>query len=189
MTIGDSVQSLRQTLAAAMQKYHRAPGSVHLLAISKGQPVSAIEEAFAAGIADFGENYWQEAQTKIQALKHRPLTWHFTGPVQSNKTLAIATEMDWVHTIDREKIAKLLSLHRPARLKPLNLCIQVNLDKEASKSGLSPEEVLPLARLILQLPRLRLRGLMAIPLQLANEEHQFQSLPRLTILLQKLDSD
>ncbi len=134
-----------------------------LIAVSKTHPAEMVRAAAAAGQRDFGENYVQEALAKIAALSDLPLTWHFIGPIQSNKTRAIAESFHWVHSLDREKIAVRLSEARPAHLPPLNVCIEVNVSGEASKSGVAPDELAALARRVSSLPRLSLRGLMAIP--------------------------
>jgi pyridoxal phosphate enzyme (YggS family) len=134
-----------------------------LLAVSKTFGADAVRAAYAAGQREFGENYVQEAMQKIAALSDLPLVWHFIGPIQSNKTRAIAEHFDWVHTVAREKIALRLAEARPAGRGPLDVCLQVNVSGEASKSGVAPEEVRPLAEAVRALPRLRLRGLMAIP--------------------------
>ena len=137
--------------------------SIHLLAVSKTKPAGALREAYAAGIRDFGENYLQEARAKQVELADLPLCWHFIGPIQSNKTRDIAEHFAWVHSVDRLKIAQRLSEQRPADLPPLNICIQVNVSGEASKSGCTPADLPALAAAISALPRLKLRGLMAIP--------------------------
>ena len=136
-------------------------GAVTLLAVSKGQPLDRIRLAIAAGQRAFGENYVQETVQKMQALP--PLEWHLVGPLQSNKTRIAAERFDWVQTVASEKIARRLSEQRPAHLAPLNVLIQVNVSREASKSGIAPQDAAALARAIAHLPRLRLRGLMAIP--------------------------
>ena len=162
-TIADNIASVAARIAAAANAAGRDESSIHLLAVSKSKPVAALREAHAAGIRDFGENYLQEALGKQLELVDLPLTWHFIGPIQSNKTRAIAEHFDWVHSVDRLKIAQRLSEQRPAELPPLNICIQVNVSGEASKSGCAPADLPALATAIAQLPRLRLRGLMAIP--------------------------
>ena len=136
---------------------------VQLLAVSKNFSVEHVFAAHSAGQADFGENYVQEGLEKIAALAHLPLTWHFIGPIQSNKTRPIAENFAWVHGVDRLKIAERLSSQRPGNMPDLQLCIQVNVSGEASKSGVSPADALELARAIARLPRVRLRGLMTIP--------------------------
>ncbi|MBJ7548429.1 YggS family pyridoxal phosphate-dependent enzyme, partial [Pseudomonas sp. OA3] len=136
---------------------------IGLLAVSKTKPAAAIREAHAAGLRDFGENYLQEALEKQTELSDLPLIWHFIGPIQSNKTRPIAEHFDWVHSVDRLKIAQRLSEQRPAHLPPLNICLQVNVSGEDSKSGCSPEALPELVKAVAALPNLRLRGLMAIP--------------------------
>ncbi|WP_457969079.1 YggS family pyridoxal phosphate-dependent enzyme [Pseudomonas sp. R4-84] len=162
-TIADNIAQVRSRIHAAEQAARRAEHSVHLLAVSKTKPAQALREAYAAGLRDFGENYLQEALGKQAELTDLPLIWHFIGPIQSNKTRAIAEHFDWVHSVDRLKIAQRLSEQRPAELPPLNICIQVNVSGEASKSGCAPADLPALASAISTLPRLTLRGLMAIP--------------------------
>ena len=162
-TLADNLSAISARIASAAQAVGRDPASVQLLAVSKTKPASAIREIHAAGVRDFGENYLQEALTKQQALSDLPLIWHFIGPIQSNKTKAIAEHFDWVHSVDRLKIAQRLSEQRPAGLAPLNLCLQVNVSGEDSKSGCAPADLPALAKAVAGLPNLRLRGLMAIP--------------------------
>lgn len=162
-TIADNISQVSARIAAAALQAQREPGQVGLLAVSKTKPAAAIREAFAAGIHDFGENYLQEALGKQGELADLPLIWHFIGPIQSNKTRAIAEHFAWVHSVDRLKIAQRLSEQRPAALGPLNICIQVNISGEASKSGCAPDDLQALATAIQALPNLHLRGLMAIP--------------------------
>lgn len=162
-TIADSIAQVAERIRSACQATQRDPHSVQLLAVSKTKPAAALREAYAAGLRDFGENYLQEALGKQQELTDLPLSWHFIGPIQSNKTRAIAEHFAWVHSVDRLKIAQRLSEQRPADLPPLNICIQVNVSGEASKSGCSPADLPDLASAISALPRLQLRGLMAIP--------------------------
>ncbi len=162
-TIADNVLSVSARIAAAARAAGRETTSVGLLAVSKTKPAEAVREAHAAGIADFGENYLQEALEKQAQLSDLPLSWHFIGPIQSNKTRPIAEHFDWVHSVDRLKIAQRLSEQRPADLPPLNICIQVNVSGEASKSGCTAADLPALAAAISALPNLRLRGLMAIP--------------------------
>lgn len=158
-----NLQSVRQRIDAACRQAHRSPASVLLLAISKTFPASSIQEAYSAGQRSFGENYVQEAVEKITELAGLGIDWHFTGPLQSNKTRLVASHFSWVHGVDRYKIAQRLSDARDAHLPPLNVCIQVNLSGEATKSGVASGELADLARAVAILPRLRLRGLMAIP--------------------------
>ena len=162
-TIADNIQLVSSRIQAATAAAGRSENSVQLLAVSKTKPAQALREAYAAGLRDFGENYLQEALGKQLELADLPLIWHFIGPIQSNKTRAIAEHFDWVHSVDRLKIAQRLSEQRPAELPPLNICIQVNVSGEASKSGCTPADLPALAEAISTLPRLKLRGLMAIP--------------------------
>ncbi|OIN47543.1 YggS family pyridoxal phosphate enzyme [Pseudomonas azotoformans] len=162
-TIADNIGQVSQRIRAAAEAVQRDASSIHLLAVSKTKPAQAVREAYAAGMHDFGENYLQEALGKQAELTDLPLSWHFIGPIQSNKTRAIAENFAWVHSVDRLKIAQRLSEQRPADLPPLNICIQVNVSGEASKSGCTPADLPALANAINALPRLKLRGLMAIP--------------------------
>lgn len=162
-TIADNLSALAARIDSAAKAAGRDPASIQLLAVSKTKPANAVREAHAAGVRDVGENYLQEALAKQEELRDLPLTWHFIGPIQSNKTRAIAEHFDWVHSVDRLKIAQRLSEQRPAGLVPLNVCLQVNVSGEDSKSGCLPADVPALANAIASLPGLRLRGLMAIP--------------------------
>lgn len=164
-TIANNLQLVRNRISQACLKVHREIGSVTLLAVSKTFPAEHVREAFNAGQKLFGENYVQEALDKIEALSNirADLTWHLIGPLQSNKTRPVAEAFDWVHTVDRLKIAQRLSEQRPAHLPPLQVCVQVNTSGEDSKSGCAPEESLALAQAVAQLPRLKLRGIMALP--------------------------
>lgn len=161
--IAENVQKVRAQILAACQAAGRDPREVQLLAVSKTRTHEEVREAFGTGLRAFGENYVQEGIEKIQALQDLPLEWHFIGPLQSNKSRLVAEHFDWVHSLDRLKIAERLSAQRPEHLAPLNVCLQVNISHEASKSGCSEQEALDLARAIATLPRLRLRGLMVIP--------------------------
>ena len=162
-SIADNIAQVRMQMAAACQSAGRAQGSVQLLAVSKTWSADAVRTAHAAGQTDFGENYIQEAVDKITALRDLPLVWHCIGPIQSNKTRLVAEHFDWVHSIDRLKIAQRLSEQRPEHLPPLQVCIQVNVDGGENKSGVSPQELPALAQAVAALPRMRLRGLMTIP--------------------------
>ncbi|ROO41633.1 hypothetical protein SAMN03159376_01245 [Pseudomonas sp. NFACC09-4] len=162
-TIADNIALVVSRIRAAEQAARRPEHSVQLLAVSKTKPAQALREAYAAGLRDFGENYLQEALGKQAELTDLPLIWHFIGPIQSNKTRAIAEHFAWVHSVDRLKIAQRLSEQRPSGLPPLNICIQVNVSGEASKSGCTPADLPALVHAIDALPRLKLRGLMAIP--------------------------
>lgn len=152
-----------ERIEAALAAAGRPPKSVHLLAVSKTRPAQAVADLAQLGQKAFGENYVSEGVAKIEALKDLGLDWHFIGPIQSNKTRAIAESFDWVHSVDRKKLITRLNDQRPADRPPLNILIQVNLDGEAQKAGCEPSEIPELADLIEQSPRLTLRGLMAIP--------------------------
>lgn len=166
-TIADKLQSVRARIAQACAAAGRAPDSVALLAVSKTFGADAVHAAALAGQCCFGENYIQEAVEKIAQVAAlglpQPLEWHCIGPVQSNKTRLVAEHFDWVHTVDRLKIAERLSAQRPADRPPLNVCIQVNIDGGPTKSGVAPADALALARAVAALPRLKLRGIMTIP--------------------------
>lgn len=162
-TIAENIAKVGERIREAAQASGRDFASIGLLAVSKTKPSAAVREAFAAGIRDFGENYLQEALEKQVELNDLPLIWHFIGPIQSNKTKAIAEHFAWVHSVDRLKVAQRLSEQRPSNLPPLNICLQVNVSLEPSKSGCAPDELTALALAVSQLPNLRLRGLMAIP--------------------------
>lgn len=171
-TIVNRLQAIKEKIRLAEQTFGRTPNSVKLLAVSKAQTAHAIREAYHAGQNEFGENYLQEALTKQSELNDLPLVWHFIGPIQSNKTQLIAQHFDWVHGVDRLKIAERLNQSRATSKTPLNICIQVNVSEEDSKSGVSPQELLPLAEAIQQMPHLVLRGLMAIPAPAPDETTQ-----------------
>ncbi|SDH46688.1 YggS family pyridoxal phosphate-dependent enzyme [Paraburkholderia phenazinium] len=160
-----NLAAVQQRIALAAQLASREPRSVTLLAVSKTFPAEDVRAAHAAGQHAFGENYVQEAVTKIEALAdlRASLEWHFIGPLQSNKTRPVAENFDWVHSVDRLKIAQRLAEQRPAHLPPLNVCLQVNVSGEASKAGVTPAEAAEVAHAIAALPQLRLRGLMSIP--------------------------
>jgi len=164
--IADALAAVRGRIAAACAAAGRPPGSVALLAVSKTFGAERIGEALAAGQRDFGESYVQEALPKVAALAGAPggpARWHFIGPLQSNKTAEVARHFDWVHSVDRDRIARRLSDQRPPGMPPLDVCVQVNISGEASKSGVAPAAAPALCRAVAALPRLRLRGLMAIP--------------------------
>ena len=161
-SIADNLAQVHAHIQAACQAAGRAPGSVQLLAVSKTWGADAVRSAHAAGQTAFGENYIQEAVDKITALQDLPLQWHCIGPIQSNKTRLVAEHFDWVHSIDRLKIAQRLSEQRPAHLPPLQVCIQVNVDGGDTKSGVSPQELPALATAVAALPRLQLRGLIKL---------------------------
>ncbi len=161
--IAAGLQACHVRIETACTQAGRPIGEVSLLAVSKTFPEEAVREAWRAGQTAFGESYVQEAVAKLEALRDLPLEWHFIGPIQSNKTRPVAERFDWVHGVDRMKIAERLSEARPAAMPALNVLIQVNVGGEASKSGVTPDEALPLARAVAGLPRLRLRGFMTIP--------------------------
>ena len=166
-TIANNLQQVLAAIARACAAAGRDPAGVRLLAVSKTFGADAVQQAVAAGQRDFGENYVQEGVDKIAAVRAAlpgvVLQWHCIGPLQSNKTRPVAEHFDWVHTVDRLKIAERLSAQRPANLPPLQVCIQVNIDGGPTKSGVAPADALALARDVAKLPRLALRGLMAIP--------------------------
>ena len=175
-SILNNLQAVHAQINAAARSVDRDPNTVMLLAVSKTFGADAVIEAAQAGQRSFGENYLQEAVDKIAELgRVRPdllLEWHFIGPIQSNKTRQIAENFDWVHTIEREKIAHRLSEQRPAHLPPINVCLQINISGESTKSGVAPSELQSLAQAIAAMPRLNLRGLMAIPEPAATYEQQ-----------------
>lgn len=158
-----NLENVRQRLANASELAHRDMSAIRIVAVSKKHPAQIIRQLFALGQVDFGENQVQEALKKQDELSDLDICWHFIGTVQSNKTRDLATRFSWVQSVDREKILKRLSEFRLADQPALNICLQVNIDREPQKSGLMPESVLEMAKLAMQLPRVRLRGLMAIP--------------------------
>ncbi|QDD91149.1 YggS family pyridoxal phosphate-dependent enzyme [Pseudomonas oryzihabitans] len=188
-TIAENSATVLERIAAASRTAGRDPATVGLLAVSKTKPAAALREAAAAGLRDFGENYLQEALDKQATLADLPLVWHFIGPIQSNKTRAIASHFDWVHSVDRLKIAQRLAEQRPAERGPLNICLQVNVSGEASKSGCHPDELPALATAVSQLPNLRLRGLMAIPEPTDDPASQRAAFARLRALSEALNLD
>jgi pyridoxal phosphate enzyme (YggS family) len=190
--IRQNLQAITATIVATAQEAGRQPDSVQLLAVSKTFGPEAVQEAAAAGQRAFGENYLQEGLDKIRALNDAgapALAWHFIGPIQSNKTRPIAENFAWVHTVEREKIAARLSEQRPAGMAPLQICLQVNISGEASKSGVAPEEVAELAHKVAALPNLTLRGLMAIPEPAVEFEQQRAAFARLRTLYEQLRAD
>ena len=192
-TIELNLQAVREAIAQAALEARRPPGDVTLLAVSKTFGAEAVLDAARAGQTAFGENYLQEALDKIAAVRlalpQGALAWHFIGPIQSNKTRPIAEHFDWVHTVEREKIAARLSEQRPAGLPDLNICLQVNISGEASKSGVAPADLPALARAVAQLPRLRLRGLMAIPEPETDLALQRLAFAQLRALYEQLKAD
>jgi pyridoxal phosphate enzyme (YggS family) len=191
--IAGNLQAVEATITDAVKASERARNDVQLLAVSKTFPAQAVLDAMAAGQLAFGENYLQEALDKIasvaQAQPDAAVEWHFIGPIQSNKTRPIAASFAWVHTVERLKIAQRLSEQRPPELGPLNICLQVNISGEASKSGASPEELPALASEVAQLPNLRLRGLMAIPEPTTDVAEQRAAFARVRALFDALRAE
>ncbi|MFD2367569.1 YggS family pyridoxal phosphate-dependent enzyme [Pseudoduganella sp. GCM10020061] len=187
-TIANNLQAVDADISAAAQAAQRSRESVRLLAVSKTFGPDAVLEALRAGQSAFGENYVQEALDKIAALEGHGIEWHFIGPIQSNKTRPIANHFDWVHTVERLKIAQRLSEQREAGRGPLNICLQVNVSGEESKSGCTPEELPALADAVRALPNLRLRGLMAIPEPETDYDKQRASFRKLRNLFDQLNA-
>lgn len=189
--MADNVQQVLTRIASACAAAHRPVESVTLLAVAKTFPAARVREAYNAGLRRFGENYVQEALDKIAALAdlRERIEWHLIGPLQSNKTRVVAEAFDWVHSVDRLKIAQRLAEQRPAWLPPLNVCLQVNISGEASKSGVAPGELSALAHAVAALPRLRLRGLMAIPEPDGDFEAQRTPHRALRTLFERLNAD
>ena len=186
--IADRIKHVRERMASAEAAAQRPPQSVKLLGVSKTRGASDIRLAFQHGVSAFGENYVQEAQLKLPELDdlRSQIEWHFIGPLQSNKARFVAEHFDWMETIDRLKIAQKLNAFRPDSLPPLNVCIQVNIDDEASKSGVRLNDVIPFSKELATLPQLRLRGLMSIPKAQNTAEQQQDSFQKLYECLQKL---
>jgi pyridoxal phosphate enzyme (YggS family) len=182
------LDAMMTRIRAAELQFQRPPHSVQLLAVSKTQPVTAIATLAAAGQRCFGENYVSESINKMAALEARSATleWHFIGPIQTNKTRVLAERFAWVHSVDRLKVAQRLQAQRPDHLPPLNICLQVNISYESSKHGLNEQDVMAVAQAIAELPRLRLRGLMAIPAPATDFMAQRQPFARLRALQQQL---
>jgi pyridoxal phosphate enzyme (YggS family) len=177
--LAERLHEVRERMARAAREAGRNAQSVTLLAVSKAQPPASVAAAADLGLTDFGESYLNEALEKLAALQERRLTWHFVGRLQANKTRAIAEHFAWVHALDRLKIAERLAAQRPFHAPPLNVCLQVNLGGEASKGGVSPQELGPLAQAVAALPRLKLRGLMCLPppeIAVARQRHWFGAL-------------
>ena len=187
--VTENFRKIQDLLANAAADAGRPPGSVRLLAVSKKKPVEAILEAADAGQREFGENFVQEGLEKIEKCARDDLVWHFIGHLQSNKTRPVAENFDWVHTIDRLKVARRLSDQRPHHAPDLNVCIEVNVDAEENKSGVAPDEVAALAHEIAALPRLKLRGLMCLPAIRTDFEEQRKPFAALRGLLESLNED
>ena len=185
MSISENLSRIQQQIKQISAEYQRE--NVRLLAVSKTKPMQAIEEAIRAGQCAFGENYVQEGVEKIAYFSgNKSLEWHFIGPLQSNKSRLVAEHFDWIQTVDRFKIAERLNDQRPEHLPPLNVLIQINISDESSKSGIQPEEIFSLAEKISQFPRLKLRGLMAIPKPESKPEQQKIALRKMKDLFNRL---
>jgi pyridoxal phosphate enzyme (YggS family) len=184
--IQDNIAKLLTRVRLAVENYQRPQNSVSILAATKTRPAAELRAAHAAGMRAFGENYLQEALTKMEELEDLELIWHFIGPIQSNKTRAIAENFDWVHSVERAKIARRLSKQRPEHLPPLQICLQVNISGEPSKSGIAPQDLPALLQEVIELPRLRIRGLMAIPAVAGTTAQQRQPFAQLRQLQEQL---
>lgn len=186
-TIAERLKSALQTLNQNAQQVNRSADDVTLLAVSKTKPASDVEQAYAAGQTQFGENYVQEGVDKVIQLRHLTgLSWHFIGPLQSNKTRPVAEHFDWVQSVDRIKIARRLNEQRPVHCSPLQVCIQLNLQQEQSKSGIDEAQLMEMAKEIILMPRLTLRGIMAIPAKSTTVEQQKSTFQQLHSLFQQL---
>ncbi|MBD3898449.1 YggS family pyridoxal phosphate-dependent enzyme [Halomonas sp. ML-15] len=187
VAIDETLEAARQRLARALDAAGRHPRAAELLAVSKTKPATLIRAAYASGQRAFGENYLQEALDKQQALADLDdIVWHFIGPLQSNKTRQVAEHFAWVHSVDRDKIARRLSEQRPEQLPPLNICLQVNISDEPTKAGVRLADLPALAEAVMALPRLQLRGLMAIPAPCDDPQHQRVPFARLREALEEL---
>ena len=186
-TIADRLAQVRTRITQAANAAGRDPASIKLLAVSKTHPVAILETALTAGQTAFGESYLQDALPKIEAIGDRA-EWHFIGPIQTNKTRQIATHFDWVHSVDRIKIAQRLNEQRPRELPPLNICLQVNMSGEATKAGIPPTETRALAEAVSKLPHLKLRGLMAIPAREQDPARQRPPFHQLHSLFEQLNA-
>jgi len=176
--LAENLTSVKARIAHAAKDAGRDPHSIQLIAVSKTKPVQDVELAIEAGQRDFAENYLQDALAKIESIQQPGIVWHFIGPVQSNKTRNIAENFHWVHTLDRDKIARRLNDQRPDKLPPLNVCLQINLDDENSKSGVKLDQAIQLGYLVQALPNLHLRGLMFIPAPKSNSAARLQTCQR-----------
>ncbi len=184
--ISDNIAQLLKRVRLAAAKSQRSPDDICIIAASKTRPAAAIQAAYECGIRNFGENYLQEALEKIAALSKLNLIWHFIGPIQSNKTRAIAENFAWVHSVDRLKIARRLSDQRPRQLPPLQICLQVNISNETSKSGAPPQALPELVQEVQALPQIQLRGLMAIPAATGDETQQQRIFRQMCELMRQL---
>ncbi|GAA5315082.1 MAG: YggS family pyridoxal phosphate-dependent enzyme [Candidatus Pelagadaptatus aseana] len=187
--IPDNLVVVQDRIHKALQQAGRKPDSARLLAVSKTKPCEDIRAAYSAGQRCFGENYLQEALEKQQQLNDLDIEWHYIGPIQSNKTRAIAEHFDWVHSVDREKVARRLSEQRPADLPALNICLQINVDNEDTKAGITLAELPKLYHAIKALPNLHIRGLMAIPAPSQDVSQQRATFAKVQQALAQLDSD
>jgi PLP dependent protein len=185
-SLHDKFSQVLDRMQAAAKQAGRSPADITLIGVSKKQSTDAIRTLYAAGQRHFGESYLQEALDKQRVLVDLPIVWHFVGPVQSNKSRAIASHFDWVHSVDRLKVAQRLSDQRPVQLPPLNVCLQVNIDEEDSKSGVKPSQLQTLADQVMDLPRLSLRGLMTIPAPRQDYPTQFDAFSRVRALFESL---
>ncbi|MCB1776770.1 MAG: YggS family pyridoxal phosphate-dependent enzyme [Candidatus Competibacteraceae bacterium] len=183
------LQTVLARIHDAERRFQRPVNSVRLLAVSKTHPANAIAALATAGQSCFGENYLQEALDKMAELRALELEWHFIGPIQTNKTRGIAEHFAWAHSVDRVKTAERLNAQRPATLPPLNICLEINIDQEPSKHGFDESEVAHVARRVAALPRLRLRGLMAIPAPASDFDGQRQPFARLRELRDRLNAE
>jgi PLP dependent protein len=186
MKIADNLAHIHNEISVAEKRFNRSAASVCLLAVSKTRSIDEIMTVINEGLRHFGENYCQEALEKIEAIKHPNLIWHFIGPIQSNKTRQIACHFDWVHTVDRIKIARRLDAMRPDNLAPLNICVQVNISGEESKSGIAIDAVTDFVNELEQFKRLKVRGLMALPAPSNDFDEQRQSFSTLNQKFQEL---
>ena len=187
-SISENISIVRAQITKTAHEYHRDENSIRLLAVSKKQSIDKLKEAYAAGQREFGENYVQEAVEKINSFKMPDLVWHFIGPIQSNKTAIIAAHFDWVHSLDRIKIAERLSAQRSSAMGSLKVCIQVNLSGESTKSGVALTQVEQLCAQVHKLPHLELRGLMAIPAPSDSFEEQSLIFQPLSLLFKQLQN-
>lgn len=187
--LAENLTSVKARIALAAKDAGRDPHSIQLVAVSKTKPAEDIQLAIEAGQCDFGENYLQDALPKIEAIQQPNIVWHFIGPIQSNKTRNIAEHFQWVHTLDRDKIARRLNDQRPDNLPPLNVCIQINLDDENSKSGVGLDQAIELGHKVQQLPSLHLRGLMFIPAPKDNAAARLEACQRAEQLFNKFQRE
>lgn len=187
-TIQENITAVQKRLQQAASDAGRNPAEIQLLPVSKTRNIAQISQAITSGVFCFGENYLQEAMDKIDQLDDSKLDWHFIGPLQSNKTRQAAENFAWVHTVDRVKIAQRLSAQRPDDMPALNICLQINIDNEASKSGFNRDQAVEVAATIAQLPKLKLRGLMAIPKLRTVYKEQRQAFAQLRVLMEQINS-